>query len=116
MQRSIRNLLLAGLVTVGALSAVSFPSSAQSLDLYIGPDGRPDVQLGDRDRDRRYYEDRYERPGCSQRQALRLASRLGLRDAEIQSVTRRRIIIDGERRGRFVTVAFANQRGCPRLG
>ena len=114
MQKSIHNLLAAGLLAVGALTAVSSTSSAQSLDLYIGPDGRP--ELRDRDLDRRYYEDEYERPGCSERQALRRASRLGLRDPEIQTVTRRQIVIDGERRGRFVTVAFANRPGCPRLG
>ncbi|WP_455918430.1 hypothetical protein [Ensifer canadensis] len=43
MQKSIHNLLAAGLLSVGALSAVSSTSSAQSLDLYIGPDGRPEL-------------------------------------------------------------------------
>lgn len=114
MQKSIHNFLAASLVAVGALLAASSTSSAQSLDLYIGPDGRPDLEL--RDRDRRYYDDEYEWRGCSQRQALRRASRLGVRDPEIQAVTRRQIIIDGERRGRFVTVAFANRPGCPRIG
>lgn len=109
MQKSIHNFLAASLVAVGALLAASSTSSAQSLDLYIGPDGRPDLEL--RDRDRRYYDDE-----CSERQALRRASRLGVRDPEIQAVTRRQIIIDGERRGRFVTVAFANRPGCPRIG
>lgn len=44
MQKSIHNLLAAGLLSVGALSAVSSTSSAQSLDLYIGPDGRPELR------------------------------------------------------------------------
>ncbi|OCP24862.1 MULTISPECIES: hypothetical protein [unclassified Ensifer] len=116
MQKSIHNFLAASLVAVGALSAALSTSSAQSLDLYIGPDGRPGLELRDRDRDRRYYDDEYERLGCSERQALRRALRLGVRDPEIQAVTRRQIIIDGERRGRFVTVAFANRPGCPRIG
>lgn len=116
MRKSLHNFLAAGLLAVGALSALSSTSSAQSLDLYIGPDGRPDMQFRDQDRNRRYYDEEYERPGCSERQALRRASRLGLRDPEIQAVTRRQIVVDGERRGRFVTVAFANRPGCPRLG
>ncbi|MBP1875919.1 hypothetical protein LPJGGPFB_04539 [Ensifer adhaerens] len=43
MRKSLHNFLAAGLLAVGALSALSSTSSAQSLDLYIGPDGRPDT-------------------------------------------------------------------------
>ncbi|KOF13982.1 hypothetical protein AC244_29250 [Ensifer adhaerens] len=113
MKASIHKLLAAGLVAAGALTALPSAPLAQSLDLYIGPGG-PDLEL--RDRERRYYEDEYDRPRCSPRQAIRRASRLGIRDAEIQAVTRRQIIVDGVRRGRFVTVAFANRPGCPRIG
>ncbi|WP_104840332.1 hypothetical protein [Sinorhizobium fredii] len=88
----------------------SFPS-AQSLDLYIGPGG-PEL------RERRYDDDddyrRYR--GCSERQAIRRAYSLGVRDPEIQSITRREIAVEGIRRGRFMTVYFANRPGCPRVG
>ncbi|RVO90112.1 hypothetical protein [Sinorhizobium meliloti] len=110
---NIGRLFAAGLILGGAAAAVPSASSAQSFDLYIGPDG---PQL----RDRRYDDDDYDyRPsrGCSERQAIRRAYRLGIRDPDIRSVTRREVAVDGVgRRGRLTTVFFANRPGCPRIG
>ena len=113
MKRSVGNLLAIGLMGVSTLTVIPSVPSAQSLDLYIGPGG-PEL------RERRYYDDDDDvyrpRRGCSERQAIRRAYRLGVRDPEIQSVTRREIAVEGIRRGRFMTVYFANRPGCPRIG
>lgn len=81
---NIGKLFAIGLTLTGALAALPSPSSAQGLDLYIGPGG-PDLEL----RDRRYDDDYRPYRGCSERQAIRRAYRLGLRDPEVQSITRR---------------------------
>ncbi|RVK22779.1 hypothetical protein CN165_03630 [Sinorhizobium medicae] len=107
---NIGRLFAAGLILGGAVAAVPSASSAQSFDLYIGPDG---PQL----RDRRYDDDDYRDRGCSERQAIRRAYRLGIRDPDILSITRREVAVDGVgRRGRLTTVYFANRPGCPRIG
>ncbi|WP_026620244.1 hypothetical protein M728_002590 [Ensifer sp. WSM1721] len=109
---NIGKLFAIGLTLTGALAALPSPSSAQGLDLYIGPGG-PDLEL----RDRRYDDDYRPYRGCSERQAIRRAYRLGLRDPEVQSITRREVAVDGVgRRGRYTTVYFANRPGCPRIG
>ncbi|TCN19830.1 hypothetical protein EV184_12959 [Sinorhizobium americanum] len=111
MKRSVGKLLAIGLIGTSTWAAIPAVPSAQSLDLYIGPGG-PEL------RERRYDDDddyrRYR--GCSERQAIRRAYRLGVRDPEIQSITRREIAVEGIRRGRFTTVYFANRTGCPRVG
>ncbi|MEY9164997.1 hypothetical protein ABIE78_003116 [Sinorhizobium fredii] len=111
MKRSFGKLLAIGLIGAGTWNAMPSIPSAQSLDLYIGPGG-PEL------RERRYDDDDDYRPyrGCSERQAIRRAYRLGVRDPEVQSVTRREIAVEGVRRGRFMTVYFANRPGCPRIG
>ncbi|MBB4189552.1 hypothetical protein [Sinorhizobium terangae] len=107
---NIGKVLATGLTVAGALMALPSASPAQSLDLYLGPGG-PDVRMRDRDYDRDY------RRGCSERQAIRRAYSLGLDDPEIESVTRRQVVVDGVgRRGRYTTVYFANRPGCPRIG
>ncbi len=111
MIRSVGKLLAMGLIAAGTWAAMPTIPSAQSLDLYIGPGG-PEL------RERRYDDDDYYRRdrGCSERQAIRRAYRLGVRDPEIQSITRREIAVEGVRRGRFMTVYFANRPGCPHIG
>ncbi|MDK1372872.1 MULTISPECIES: hypothetical protein [unclassified Sinorhizobium] len=110
---NIGKVLATGLTMAGALMALPSASPAQSLDLYLGPGG-PDVQMRDRDYDRDNYRS-YR--GCSERQAIRRAYSLGLDDPEIESVTRRQVVVDGVgRRGRYTTVYFANRPGCPRIG
>ncbi len=98
MKRAVGKLLAIGLIATGTWTVMPSIPSAQSLDLYIGPGG-PEL------RERRYDDDDDYRPyrGCSERQAIRRAYRLGVRDPEIQSVTRREIAVEGVRRGRFMT-------------
>ncbi|WP_331374244.1 hypothetical protein [Sinorhizobium chiapasense] len=109
---NIGKVLATGLTMAGALMALPSASPAQSLDLYIGPGG-PDVQM----RDREYDPDNYgSYRGCSERQAIRRAYRLGLSDPEIEAVTRRQVVVDGVGRRGLTTVYFANRPGCPRIG
>lgn len=110
MKTRVQKLLAAGLMAAGICAALPSMSSAQGMDLYIGPGG-PNLELRDSER-------RYERPrGCSERQAIRRAYRLGMRDPAITSVSRRQILIDGiGRRGEYTTLALANRSGCPRIG
>ncbi|WEX75486.1 hypothetical protein PYH37_000906 [Sinorhizobium numidicum] len=114
MKRTIGKVLATVLVGVGTMIALPSVPSAQGLDLYIGPGG-PDLDF--RESPRRYYDDDDYRGRCSERQAIRRAYRLGIRDPEVQDVTRRQVVVDGvSRRGNYTTVYFANRRGCPRIG
>ncbi|WP_077961902.1 hypothetical protein [Ensifer adhaerens] len=117
MTNTISKLLLAAMVAAGSVSAMPAIAPAQGLDLYIGPER--DYDGGDYRRERRYYDDEdYVRPrGCSPGQALRRAYRAGLRDPEIASMGRNRIVVEGEtRRGRYARIYLANRSGCPRIG
>ncbi|BDA85761.1 hypothetical protein Sa4125_33030 [Aureimonas sp. SA4125] len=59
---------------------------------------------------------RYERGrGCEPRRALRKAYRLGLNRPVIVRDNRNVVVVDGRKRGRVVTVRFAQARGCPVL-
>lgn len=111
MKSMVDKLLAAALIVAGVLTA--FPSSplAQTMDLYIGPGG-PNLEY--RDPYRRDYE---RRGGCSERQAIRRAYRLGMRDPAIASMGRRQIVVDGiGHRGEYTKLRLANREGCPRIG
>ena len=111
MTRVVDKRFAAALVVAGVLTALPSAPLAQSLDLYIGPGG-PDVEY--REPYRRDYE---WRGGCSQRQAIRRAYRLGMRDPAVTSIGRRQIVVDGiGRRGEYTTLRLANREGCPRIG
>ncbi len=117
-----------------AMALTSVPlsgASAQDLELHLGNNG-PQLRLrrdcdpdredcrdrGDyrRDRDRRDDQDRYaNRRQCSPDRALDKAERMGLRRARIVRADRRAVRVSGFKFGTRVTVAFANDRGCPIL-
>lgn len=60
---------------------------------------------------------RAERRGvCSPRQALRKADRLGLNRVRVVREDRRAVVVSGLKRGRLVSVRFAQARGCPVVG
>lgn len=111
MKSVVDRFFATALVVAGVLTALPSAPLAQSLDLYIGPGG-PDVEF------REPYRREYEwRRGCSERQAIRRAYRLGMRDPAIASIGRRQIVIDGiGRRGEYTTLRLANREGCPRIG
>lgn len=109
--KSFGGILVAIALSSGLWTAGPSASLAQSMEFYIGRDG-PAVEFREQ---RRQYDPPVR--GCSERQAIRRAYRLGMRDPAIQSVTRRQILIDGiGRRGEYTTLALANRQGCPRIG
>ncbi|MDH6234197.1 hypothetical protein M2281_004811 [Mesorhizobium soli] len=69
---------------------------------------------GERRDDRRDRRDRYGRD-CSPEQALDKADRMGIRRARIETVGRRFVEVSGRSGGRWVSVTFARERGCPIL-
>src|SRR5262249_51268516 len=98
MTHMISKLLAAALVAAGSVTALPSVSPAQGLDLYIGPGG--DYDRDNYRQERRYDDEDYYRPRsrCSTGQALRSAYRYGVRDPEIASVSRNRVIVEGETR------------------
>ena len=104
----LRNLLVAATLAGGA--AVAAPAMAAPLSVTVTTDHGGDVRVAQR-YDRRD-DRRYDR-GCSPREALRKASRMGVNRAGIVRDNRRSVVVDGRKRGRYISVRFANERGCP---
>ncbi|RZM34559.1 MAG: hypothetical protein EOP67_16385 [Sphingomonas sp.] len=103
-----RTVLVAATLSGGAVIAA--PASAAPTGVtVVAPEGG-NVLLAQR-YDRRD-DRRYER-GCSPRQALRKASRMGINRAGIVRDNRRAVVVDGRKRGRYISVSFAQERGCP---
>lgn len=133
MFKLIRTAVLSALVGLGALGAATAPAMAQSGGIYLGfgsGHGGPSVgfEFNDRgrydyrDHDRRDYRERdrrhggYNRGQCSPREAVRKASRMGLRNARVVSANPRTVRVEGRRHGpRYHMVSFANARNCPVL-
>lgn len=103
---------LVAALSVALVSLASTPtmSSAQDVELRLGPDGvRPVIR--DRDRDR----DRNRRGGCSPSEARAAARDEGFRRAEVVRVTDRSITVRGMTRNGPDRITFANRRGCPEI-
>ena len=105
-----RTLLAIGMLALGAVS-VATPTLAQ--DIRIGPDG---VRIMEPDRDRRgpppRFDDRRDRRGISQREAVRIARGEGLREVDDVREGRRSYRIFGtDRRGRDIRVEVDRRSG-----
>ena len=99
-------------LSIALFSLASTPtlSSAQDVELRLGPDGvRPVIR--DRDRDR----DWNRRGGCSPSEARAAARDEGFRRAEVVRVTDRSITVRGMTRNGPGRITFANRRGCPEI-
>lgn len=131
MFKFVKIAALSAFVGLGALASVPSTAQAQSGGVYLGfgnqgpsvgfhfdDRGRHDVRDRDRGHRRGGYDDR--RPdrggwrGCSAREAVHKAERMGLRRARIVSENRRVVRVEGRGRGGHPTmIVFANDRGCP---
>lgn len=101
----LSRVLLVALAVVGGASAFDVaPASAGSFSPSLSERGIELAQYRDRN------------GGCQPRLALRKARALRVRGAEVVRNNRRVIVVDGYRRGRPVTLRFAQERGCPLLG
>lgn len=139
MFRTVKAVMISALLGAGALSLA--PASAQADSLYfslgvgdprggvvIGEDYAPVREWDRRDWDRRDWDRRdwrrpgwdrpppresWDRPGCSERHALRKAYRMGLDRPFIARDNRRMIVVAGVGdRGRE-WIRFARVPGCP---
>lgn len=117
---------LSAFVGLGALAAVPATAQAQSGGVYLGfgnqgPtlgiqfDDRGRYDMRDRGwRDHRGPDRRYRERGCSVREAVNKAERMGLRRARVISENRRVVRVEGRGHGRrSAVITFANHRGCP---
>lgn len=124
MKQVLTRVLLAVMVGAGALSIA--PVAAMADGIYFGFDTGPDYRRGPPPPpppgrfygEPNVYERRAPPPpgyGCSPRQAIRQAWRMGFQDPEVVRVTPRRVVVEGEIGRRLRQVQFANVPGCPPL-
>lgn len=125
MKQVLTRALLAAMVGLGGISIA--PVAAMADGIYFGFDTGPGYRRPPPPPPPRgFYEgdrDFYRRPppppppgyGCSEREAVRRAWRMGLEDPEVVRVTPRRVIVEGEVGNRTRQMQFANVPGCPPL-
>jgi hypothetical protein len=107
MIKMLSTVALSSVLSLGAVTAIATPASAQDVELRLGPDGiRPVVR--DRDRDRRDQ-------GCSPGEARAAARDEGFRRPEVVRVTDRSITVRGMTSDGPDRITFANRRGCPEI-
>lgn len=115
MKKIFAKIAIAGLIALGGIGSLSAPAFAGSLTLQVPSDQIINVQMRDgRYRDERDWGRHDRRRGvCSPRMATGKAFGMGLNRVRVVAVTPRRVVVEGRRHGRFITVAFVNVRGCP---
>ena len=105
--------LLRSLAVIAALAAggTAIASPAAADGVHFG------VTIGDRNDHRAAGHDfgrHHRRPAlCTAGQAVRKASRFGVRHAHVQRVNRRSILVGGRSRHGHARVRFARAPGCP---
>ncbi|QND47709.1 hypothetical protein HB780_18740 [Rhizobium lusitanum] len=112
MKKILAKLGVAAAIAVTALAGTVETTSAQGLDIYVGP-GRHRPPPPDYDNPPPRFD---RRRGCDPREAVDVARSYGLRRARVVDVTPRRVIVDGFTRRGPDTMMFANVRGCPLIG
>ncbi|MEO3385249.1 hypothetical protein [Mesorhizobium sp. CAU 1741] len=119
MFKFIKTVALSALIGISAFAAMPATAQAQSGGIYLGF-GSQGPSIGvqfhdrDRDRDRRHGFRRDRDRGCSAREAVNKAERMGLRRARVIGENRRVLRVAGRARGHGpATIVFANARNCP---
>ncbi|WEX76466.1 hypothetical protein PYH37_004775 [Sinorhizobium numidicum] len=125
MRKFLVNAAVAAVLGLTGLAGAASTASAESFVFEFGSPRGVDVQYRDYDRygdERDWRRDRY-RPGFGERRgrcapwiAVEKARDRGLRRAYVADVSRRRVVVEGRRRGSNQTIVFANVRGCPFIG
>jgi hypothetical protein len=105
--------------TMPVASAAGIEASIETVGYRNGFQGdheRGRDRDGYRQRDRdRHHGNAGRRGHCSPWQAVEKAREHGLRRARVAHVTPRKVVVDGVRFHRQVSIAFANARHCPVL-
>ena len=121
MFKIIRTLALSALVGLGAVAAMPASAEAAGGSVYLGfGSGHhgPGVSFRFDDRGRHHYRGpgRHHVRECSPRDAVRKASRMGVRHARVVDVSRRTIKVAGRGHGpRPAFVVFGKAPSCPVL-
>lgn len=118
----LRNAALSAVIGLGSIAAMPASAQASSGGVYLGF-GSQGSNFGFHFSDQAQYRDRgghrprFDRDrGCSAREAVRKASRMGLHRARVVSENRRVIRVQGRAYGNHrATITFANARTCPVL-
>jgi hypothetical protein len=120
MFKFLRTLALSAIVGLGAVAAMPAAAEAAGGSIYLGFGSGHGPGAGFRfdDRGRHHYRGpgRYHGRECSPRDAVRKASRMGLRNARVVDVGRRTIKVAGRGHGyRPAMIVFGKARSCPVL-
>ena len=119
MFKFVRTLALSAIVGLGAVAALPASAEAAGGSVYLGfGSGHSGPGVGFRfdDRGRHHYRGPDRRYECSPREAVRKASRMGLRNARVVDVGRRTIEVAGRGRGhRPAVMVFGKAPSCPVL-
>lgn len=122
----LRTLTLSAIVGLGAIAAMPSAAGAAGGSIYLGfgtSDRGPAVGFHFDDRGRHHYRGperyghgRHAGRECSTRDAVRKASRMGLRHIRVLDTSRRAIKLAGRGHGhRPVVVVFGKAPSCPIL-
>lgn len=125
MFKFLKTAALSALIGLGAIAAMPASAEAAGGSIYLGfgSGHGPNVGFHFDDRGRHHYRgpDRH-RPGryhareCSPRDAVRKASRMGLRNARVVDTSRRAIRVVGRGHGhRPAAIVFGKAPSCPVL-
>jgi hypothetical protein len=116
MSSFLRTLALSAIVGLGAIAAM--PAAAAGGSIYLGFGHGPSAGFRYDDRGRHHHRgpDRYHGRECSARDAVRKASRMGLRNARVVEAGRFSIRVAGRGHGhRPAMIAFGKAPSCPVL-
>ncbi|MBO6718317.1 MAG: hypothetical protein JJ913_10215 [Rhizobiaceae bacterium] len=118
MFKTIRTAALSAVIGLGALAAAPATAQADSFYFGISPNGPSFGFHSDSSRrwDRggwHHNRRHWHRSGCSVRDALNKADRMGINRAHVRRSNRNVIRVAGRKRGHHVAVVFANAPHCP---
>ena len=120
--KTLKILTLSALVGFSGMTLA--PMAAQAGDgggIYLRfgdrDGGRFGLQFGESGHSRRHWDrDRSDRGTCSQGEAVRKASRMGLRNARVVDTSRRSITVRGRMGGEREFITFGRYGRCPVIG
>jgi hypothetical protein len=119
MLKTLKILTLSALVGLGGMTVAPIVANAGDgggVYLRFGDrdGGRFGLQFGESGQSRRHWD--RGRGECSQGEAVRKASRMGLRNARVVDTSRRSITVRGRMGGQREFITFGRSGRCPVIG